>query len=220
MGRFFPVSLNIDGRLCIIIGGGNVAVRRAAGLLDAGAQVKIIAPNINSKLAEIIKLNSSISWVDSYYNDHNDLKGASLVFAATNNSKLNLKVKEDASLLGIFTNIASDGKLSDFIIPSTFDQGALQVSISTSGKVPGLSKAIKANLEPIFSPEYKSLIDLLEAIRSQVLANPDNKTTSRYILSDITANYLSILDEIRSGTDLNVLHERLQESLNNSCLKD
>ena len=197
MARFYPVSLNLNDKLCVVVGGGNVATRRATGLLEAGARVRVISPSITPKLAELIKLNLNISWLNSPYGDLADLRGASLVFAATDVPDLNLRVQEDAGSLGIFTNIASDGGLGDFIVPSSFNQGDLQISVSTSGKVPGLSKAIKANLEHGFGPEYTMLINLLEDIRKQALANPDSKTENRHILSDITANYLSILDEIK-----------------------
>ena len=211
--KFYPVSLNLNYKLCIVVGGGSVAVRRVNGLLEAGAVVKIISPSIHPELEDLVKLNSKLSWISLPYTSQEDLQGASLVFAATDDSKLNLKIKEDADLLGVFTNIASDGNLGDFIIPSSFNQGDLQISISTSAKVPGLSKAIKANLEQDFTPDYIALVTLLEEIRNVAISNPDQRIKNRHILSDITANYLSILNQIRSGIDLKVLHEQLLERL-------
>lgn len=197
MNYLYPVSLNLKNKICIIIGGGKVSLRRTYKLLDCGAMVKVLSPTINSKFKPLIENNLNFSWHKAHYIGPEDLQGASLVFAASNNPSLNQKIQADANSLGILVNIASDGQLSDFIVPSSFNQGDLQVSVSTSGKVPGLSKAIKANLEHGFGPEYTMLINLLEDIRKQALANPDSKTESRHILSDITANYLSILDEIK-----------------------
>lgn len=213
MNNLYPISLNINHKLCIIVGGGRVALRRTRGLLESGAIIKIISPTIDPELKNLIAGTPNLSWRKTHYIGPQDLHRALLVFAATDNPSLNEKVQEDAHSLGLFTNIASNGGLSDFIIPCSLKQGDLQISVSTSGKVPGLSKAIKENLEETFTPEYQTLISILEDIRTLALKESHNKTKNRYILSDITANYLSILEDIRSKMDLGSVRDELLKFL-------
>lgn len=196
MNCFYPISLNLSNKLCIVVGGGKVALRRVHKLLESGAIVKIISPTINPGFENLINGNPKLSWHQSHYTGPKNLYQAALVFAATDSPLLNQKVWEDANTLGIFSNIASNGELSDFIIPASFNQGDLQISVSTSGKVPGLSKAIKENLEGTFGPEYKTLVDMLEEVRHLAISDP-NHTNNRHTLSDITANYLSILEDLK-----------------------
>lgn len=209
LNTFYPISLNLNNKLCLVVGGGNVALRRVHKLLDSGAMVKVLSPTIKDEFKPLLQIYPTFSWLKALYKGSMDLQGVSLVFAMTDNPALNKRILEDANSLGIFANIASDGLLGDFIVPSSFSQGNLQISISTSGKVPGLSKAIKENLEKDLGPEYKTLINLLEEIRTLAVAKSDNKTQNRYVLSDITANYLSILEDLNRGIDSDTVRKQL-----------
>ena len=209
----FPISLSLNNKLCIVVGGGNIAFRRVSKLLESGALVRVISPDISPEFSNLIPKKTNFSWCKAHYIGPEDLYHSSLVFAATDDSSLNERIYNDAKCLGIFTNIASDGKLSDFIIPSSFNQGDLQISVSTSGKVPGLSKAIKEHLEEALGPEYKTLITILEEIRTLALADSKNKTKNRYILSDITANYLTILEALNTGINPDILRKELLNRL-------
>jgi len=201
LSNFYPISLNLNNKLCIVVGGGNVALRRVYKLLEAGAIVQVLSPTIKAEFQPLLEAHLTLSWTKAHYIGPQDLKEASLVFATTNNPSVNLKVWEDANSLGIFANIASNGELSDFIIPSSFNQGDLQVSISTSGKVPGLSKAVKENIKDNLGPEYESLIHILEHMRHLAIADSHNKTENLYSLSTLTNNYESILKDLSLGID-------------------
>ena len=209
LNQLYPISLNLENKLCLIVGGGNVAFRRASKLLASGAMIKVLSPTINAKLKTLIGSNPNILWVKTPYTGPKDLYGSYLVFAASDDPALNQEIGEDAASLGIFANIASSGQLSDFIVPSSFNQGDLQVTVSTSGKVPGLSKAISKNLKETLGPEYKILINLLGQVRNEAIAESHHKKENRHILSDITANYLSILEGLASGTDVDTLYQDL-----------
>lgn len=209
MNNFYPISLNLNNKSCIVVGGGSVALRRVSKLLESGAIITLISPATSPKFKDLIETDPNLSWVKSHYIGKEDLKGASLVFAATDDPAVNHKICHDAHSLGILTNIASSGDFSDFIIPSSFNIGDLQVSVSTSGKVPGLSKAITQNLQETFDPEYETLVNLLAEIRHLIIAQSDPKKQNRYILSDITANYKSILEELSSGMDINAIRTQL-----------
>lgn len=224
MSRFYPISLNLNNKLCTVIGGGKIALRKIYGLLECGAIVKVISPTIKVELKHLLKQYSTLSWVNKPYTGKEDLKGASLVFAATDNSFINEKIYNDANALNIFVNIASHGELRDFIVPATFNQGDLQVSISTSGKVPGLSKAIKENLEDQFGDEYATLISILEQVRNAAIMDTDNKITNLSALAEIVQDYHAILNQLCSGEDPNTILEKFnpfckQNGLSKSCTK-
>ena len=207
--NFYPVSLNLKDKLCIVIGGGKVALRRVSKLLESAAIIKIISPTIRPEFTSLIDKHPNLSWRKAYYKGPKDLYRAFLIFATTDDTCLNKQIWADANALGIFTNVASNGQLSDFIVPSSFNRGNLQVSVSTSGKVPGLSKAIKENLEGTLGPEYETLINLLEQVRTFAITDSTNKTKNRHILKDITANYLSILEDLNAGIDTDTLGKQL-----------
>ena len=209
MNHFYPISLNLSKKLCLVIGGGPVALRRLSKLLEAGALVKVISPRIQAELKVLLEAHESSSWVKAHYTGPQDLKGAHLVFAATNDSSLNKAICKDANSLGILANIASQGQLGDFIIPATFNQGDLQVTVSTSGKVPGLSKAIKEDLQETLSPGYATLIKILEEIRDLAITNSCHKDQNLEILSEITKNYLSILDQLDTGISTHTIGKEL-----------
>lgn len=213
LSQLYPISLNLENKLCLIVGGGKVAFRRASKLLGSGAVVKVLSPTINLKLKTLIEDKATISWHKAHYTGPKDLHDSYLVFAATNDPALNQEIGQDAKSLGIFANIASSGQLSDFIVPSSFNQGDLQVSVSTNGAVPGLSKAINKNLKEILGPEYDVLIKLLGQVRHEAIAESHHKKENRHILSDITANYLSILEGLASGTDIDTLYQDLLKLL-------
>lgn len=209
MSKLYPISLHLNHKLCIIVGGGKVALRRATKLLECGARVKVVAPDTTDGFEPLLKANACLTIAKGLYLGPSDLTGAFLVFAATDDPVLNLRVQADANALGLFANVASRGDLSDFIVPSSFNQGDLQVSVSTSGKVPGLSKAIKESLEGDFGPEYMALISLLEEVRQLAISPSNDKTKNRYILSDITANYEAILEDLKAGISSHTLKSQL-----------
>lgn len=216
LNKFYPISLNLKDRLCIVVGGGSVAARRIHKLLESGAMVRIIAPDIVPTLQKLLESNSSLSWFQAKYKGKEDLTAAYLVFAATDDGYLNEQIALDANSLNIFTNIASNGILSDFIVPASFNQGDLQVSLSTSTKVPGLSKAISKDLENLLGPEYSALIKLLEQIRILVIDSP-NKEENLNRFSLITNNYQDILDKLYAGISIDDIYKDLilQLSLEN-----
>lgn len=209
LSNFYPVSLNLKEKLCIVVGGGRVATRRIKKLLESGAVVQVISPALKSELKDLLKANPSSSWINTPYLGKETLKNASLVFAATDNASINEAIYADATALDIFVNVASHGDLSDFIIPSSLNSGDLQVSISTSGKVPGLSKALKKDLKGRLGPEYAILINILERVRSLVINDLTSKDENLTILSEITSNYQSILKAIHSGVGPDEIYETL-----------
>jgi len=161
---YYPVSLNIQGKRCVVIGGGKVALRKVKMLLDCGANVSVISPKPHPDIAKLYK-ERVIHLIQREY-ETQDLKGAVIAIVCTDVKEVNRKVADEAKKAGILVNVADDPEPSDFIIPSFFRRGNLTVAVSTSGKSPALARKIRTKLEKSFGEEYASLLSLIGEVRS------------------------------------------------------
>ena len=165
---FYPVNLKIHNRLCLVIGGGGVALRKVKGLLEAMARIRIVSPVIDEELRFLVD-TAKVEWLPRNYAE-GDLKGAFLVFAATNNREVQLRIqKEAAKSSTIMLNSADDPAGSDFHVPAYFRRGKMLITISTGGGSPALAKKIREQLEEEIGPEYGAVVDLLALIRERLL---------------------------------------------------
>lgn len=168
----YPVNLNITNKLCLVIGGGAVALRKTESLLVAGAKVRIISPEILSEL-KILAENKRIEWFERGFVE-GDLKGAFLVFAATNNHEVQLLIEKEAARYSVLLNSADDPLNSDFHVPAHFRRGKMLLTVSTGGGSPALAKKIRQQLEVEFVPEYEVVVELLSLIRERVVGLDDD----------------------------------------------
>ncbi|MFQ5826028.1 MAG: bifunctional precorrin-2 dehydrogenase/sirohydrochlorin ferrochelatase [Dehalococcoidia bacterium] len=132
---YYPVFLNIAGRRCLVIGGGEVAERKVASLLDCGGRVTVISPRLSPGLEE----KQAQGAIEALARDFQpgDLEGAFLVIAATDDPGVNDKIVREARKRGILINVVDQPGECDFIVPSTVHRGELVVAISTGGQKPG-----------------------------------------------------------------------------------
>jgi precorrin-2 dehydrogenase/sirohydrochlorin ferrochelatase len=163
---YCPVFLNLQGRKCVVIGGGEVALRKIRMLLDCGAKVTVISPVVHAELSRLAK--TAFVLLQRRFYRRGDLKSATLVISATNRREINQAVEEEARRRRILINVVDDPDRSDFIVPSFFRRGGLTIAISTSGMSPALARKIRMKLEADFGVEYVSLLNLVEEIRSQL----------------------------------------------------
>jgi precorrin-2 dehydrogenase / sirohydrochlorin ferrochelatase len=163
---YYPIFLNLRGKRCVVIGGGNVALRKVKALLDCGANVTMISPK---PTPEIVKLSKkrAIHFIQRDY-EKEDLGDAAIAFACTDVKKVNRKVAVDAKEAGVLVNVADDPRPSDFIIPSFFRKGNLTVAISTAGVSPALARKIRAKLEKSLGEEYALLLSIIGEVRSTI----------------------------------------------------
>lgn len=143
-----------------------MASRKARALLWAGGQVYIISKTLSGSLARLKKKKEILHISSEYRKKY--LKGAFLVIAATNNSRVNARISRDAQALNILTNVVDSPELSSFIVPSSIRKGDLIISISTSGKAPGLSKRIRKDLKVLLVPSYARFLKALQSIRADL----------------------------------------------------
>lgn len=165
---YFPVCLQIAGRLCLVIGGGRVAERKARGLLEHGALVRVISPELSEGLAELAG-EGDIVWLSRPYRE-GDLLGAFLVIAATDDPSAQERIHAEAEAGNILLNVADLPEWGNFILPATARRGDLAISVSTAGKSPALASALRQGFEESFGPEYGVLLNVLGTLREVVLA--------------------------------------------------
>ena len=142
-----------------MVGGGSVATRKARKLLQAGAEVVVISPEIRPEL-----LGLEVEVYDRAY-EYGDLAGAALAFAATDSREVNAAVAREAKKRGVRINVADRPSEGDFAVPSTLRRGGLQVAVSTGGASPVLARRIRNELEASFGPEWAGVVEELEAVR-------------------------------------------------------
>ena len=164
----YPISLNLSGRTCAVIGGGAVAERKVESLLEHGAAVRVVSPEITHGLSEWAS-EGRIEHVESEYRPEH-LDGALLVIGATDDRGTNKQVSSDAHDRGMLVNIVDDPELCSFFVPASVTRGDLVISVSTSGKSPAMARRIREELEARYGPEYGLLADLLGSLRDEIKA--------------------------------------------------
>ena len=163
---YYPLLLNIQGKKCLVVGGGEVALRKAQMLLEYGAIVEIVSPSLCPGLKELVKDGAVRAVLKDY--GPGDLDDALLVVAATDNAGINEKVAAEARKTGILVNVVDKPDISDFIVPSYFRHGAIIVAVSTSGKSPALARKIRAELERDLKAEYAQLAVIANEVRTEL----------------------------------------------------
>ncbi len=167
MNLVYPIGLNLSGRPCLVVGGGEVALRKVEGLLAVGARLRVISPGLHPELAGMAR-EGRIQWEARPYRS-GDLAGHFLIVAATDDQDVNEAVFREGESRGQLVNVVDDPPRCNFILPAVVRRGSLCLAVFTGGKSPMLSRRIREQLEGQFGPEYGDLIDLLGVARSAVL---------------------------------------------------
>lgn len=163
---FLPIFLNIHNRDCLIVGGGEVATRKASLLLKAGAHVRIVSPVLNDELNAQLQLGNVTYHAENF--DPRHLRDVVLVIAATNERAVNQYVSEAANQLGIPVNVVDDPALCSFIMPSILDRSPILVAISSGGASPVLARLLRARLETLIPEAYGRLAKYAAKFREHV----------------------------------------------------
>ena len=191
----YPLNLRIDGRLCVVIGGGEVAARKTRSLLSCGARVRVISPVVVAEIARLAAM-AKITWEQRPY-CHGDLVGVLLAFAATDTPTVQAEIIREARARGVLLNSADDQTGSDFHVPATVRRGELLMTVSTGGASPALSAAIRKRLEGEYGQEYLGIVELFRRIRQRVV--PDGESQAEHQLLFQSLLRLNIVDHARTG---------------------
>jgi siroheme synthase-like protein len=160
---FYPAFLKIAGKKCVVVGGGAVAARKAKTLLDAGAGVVVVAPELSPEMKKIIGQGTAVHKAKQY--SKGDLKGVAIAVAATDDMEVNLKVCREAESLGILVNCAAPPDAGNFIVPSASERAGLTIAVSTGGRSPMLAKLLRRELDE-YTAGYAALLEFLEEARA------------------------------------------------------
>jgi precorrin-2 dehydrogenase/sirohydrochlorin ferrochelatase len=186
MSSYYPVFLNVQGKHCLVVGGGAVATRKVQGLLEAGAAVTVVSPTLTDDLS-MLAHDGVIQHAARPFRD-DDVKGCALVIGATDQPAVNDAVYAACQRHGVWVNIVDVPAACDFIAPAVVRRGALQIAISTSGHSPTLAKRIRQQLERQYGPEYADLLAWLGEERARIrqeIADPAARMTRYARLVDM-----------------------------------
>jgi precorrin-2 dehydrogenase/sirohydrochlorin ferrochelatase len=167
MSRLYPAMLRLEGRTCVVIGGGRVAARKVRGLLEARAVVRVIAPELASELLDLAQCGA-LTWERRCYR-RGDLAGAVLAVAATDSRSVNADVAREAWQLQIPTAIVDDSEASTLQVPAVLERDGLLLAVSTSGRSPAYARRVREQLEQFLSPERLSLLEIYADLRAALL---------------------------------------------------
>ena len=159
----FPVVLDLDARPCLVVGGGAVAARKIAGLLEAGARITVVSPTLCVPALAIAR-EGGLRWWPRPYAD-GDAAGFALVMVATGDAAANARIAADARARSIWVNCADDPERCDFILPSVLHRGAITVAVSTGGASPTVARMVREELEAALPADYAALLDVVADAR-------------------------------------------------------
>jgi precorrin-2 dehydrogenase/sirohydrochlorin ferrochelatase len=166
----YVACLDLAGRLCVVVGGGSVAVRKVAALLVSGARVRVVSPQVGPHL-EALAREGRVEWVVRGY-ETGDLRGATLAFAATNDAAANRRIEAEAAAQSVLVNVADASAPGNFAVPAVLRREGLTIAIATGGDAPGFAQRLRDQLEQLIGPEYGQALALYASARPAVLAAP------------------------------------------------
>ena len=161
-----PIFINIRKKPCIVIGGGDIALRKINLLLKAQAKVDCLSPSFSRDIKNLSK-DGHITLINKSF-DQTDIKDYSIIIAATDDSSVNSSISAIAQVKKIPVNVVDSPELSSFIMPSIVDRSPLIIAVSSSGKAPVLSRIIRAKLETVIPSAYGILADIAGEYRQKV----------------------------------------------------
>jgi len=193
MTRPYNISLKICDKPCLVVGGGDVAERKAGRLLDFGASVVVVGKTLTPGL-ETMKKESRINHIEADY-DNAFLDDAFLVIGATDRDDVNADISRDGREKGILVNIVDDPDKCDFVLPSLLKQGDLLIAISTGGKSPALAKKLREEMEQHFGTEYRTLLEVMGQLREKLVVKGRSSDENRRLFESVV--HSDILKHIR-----------------------
>jgi precorrin-2 dehydrogenase / sirohydrochlorin ferrochelatase len=163
--RYYMACLDLEGRPCVVVGGGAVALEKVRGLLDCGAVITVVAPEIGPEL-ELLPVRLRCKRYESA-----DLDGAFLVVAATSDHSLNRRIFQDTEERSQLCNVVDTPELCSFILPAVYRRDPIAVAVSTGGASPALAKRLRDELGAQVGEEHVALARRLRDLRPWAKAN-------------------------------------------------
>lgn len=215
----YPLMLNLEDRLALLVGGGAVATRKAGRLIEAGARIRVVSPSLSAELRRVLASPRVRSELRERPFEPRDLEGAFLVFACTDDEALNQSVLALCREEGLPAQSATGPDFGDFTVPSAIRRGQLQVAISTGGASPALAQVLRERIEELFPERYAELIDLLARVRETQLARGESSEQNAAKFRALARGPLegAVLSGDRAAADA-ILRETLGEEFSLAAL--
>lgn len=217
--KYYPVNLYIYNKKVIVVGGGLVATRKIERLVERGAKISVISPEITGKIKKFIDNELVNEWMERTYKP-GDEKGAFAVFCAISSNKENKKIEEilyDRCIKkNILINIADKPEYCTFTLPALVSRGGFDIAIFTSGMSPKLAKKIREDLEKIYGEEYTIFVRLLGLMRREIKMKNLPQSANHKIFSKLIDS--DLLDLVRQRK-YNEISKFLSEFILRNCLE-
>ncbi|ODA41985.1 bifunctional precorrin-2 dehydrogenase/sirohydrochlorin ferrochelatase [Desulfosporosinus sp. BG] len=165
MPKYYPLFMDVEAQPVLVVGGGSIALRKVQTLMDHGAKVHIVSPQLIPELKALINDNSCL-WSEKAYST-DDIQEAILVFSCTEKEEVNAKVSSDAKAHHRPVNVVDDPEKCSFIVPSIMEQGDLKIAVSTGGSSPIVARQVRAELQAQYGQEMAEYLTLLKTWRNK-----------------------------------------------------
>ena len=175
---YYPIFLDLRGRPCLVVGGGEIATRKIEGLLQARASVTVVSPEVT----EIIRDHADageLRHIKRPYR-HGDLGGYFLAYAATGVPEIDAMMANEAKMAGVLLNVVDRPVLCDFIMPAVVRRGDISIAISTNGRCPGFAKRLRQEIEAIIGSEFGATLESVAAQREKLLQGDGTDQIERH----------------------------------------
>jgi len=193
---YYPIFLDIENRPVVIIGGGNVCARKAETMMNYGARVTIVSPAFTDEIEQWAR--DGVLQIQRKKYEENDLDGANIVIASTDDQSVNEQIAADCRRRRIPVNVVDVTPLCEFIVPAIVDKGSVHIAISTEGKSPALARTLKEELQRLVGPEYTEVNEVLGTLRdSAKRVLPTDVDRKRFFDGIIAQGVLGMLREGR-----------------------
>jgi uroporphyrin-III C-methyltransferase/precorrin-2 dehydrogenase/sirohydrochlorin ferrochelatase len=191
---FLPIFANIKRKHCLVVGGGEVAQRKAGMLLEAGAIVRVVAPDILPALAQQKNVEAILARFDETH-----LDGVALAIAATNDREVNKQISALAQARNLPVNVVDDPALCSFIMPAILDRSPLMVAFSSGGASPVLTRMLRGKLETMIPQRYSSLAEFAEHFRGMVKQHVTQPAKRRIFWENVLDGVIA--EKVLAGDD-------------------
>ncbi|MDO3410200.1 NAD(P)-dependent oxidoreductase [Saccharibacillus sp. CPCC 101409] len=193
MTYYMPIMLDMGGMRCLVVGGGNIAGRKAQQLADAGADITVISPEAGEAVHRL-ESRGMLRWIGREAFEE-DVNGYKLVYASSGDEALNARIAAAARASGIWVNSSSRAEEGSFIHPGVLRRGRLVVSVSTSGAGPAAASALIRELDERFGDEYETYAEFLYVMRRKVREAVNEPEVRHRLLRKLAET--DILDQIK-----------------------
>ena len=207
---YLPLFVDLKNKSCLVVGGGDIAARKAGLLIRAGAIVTIVAPEVSESSKSLID-DGLVNWLGAYFSD-DIVMSFSLVIAATDSDEVNRQVYHYAKTHNVLVNVADEPELCDFILPSILDRSPIVVAVSSGGKSPILARQLRARLETLIPKSYGNLASLVGGYRGVVKAKFSTLAMRRRFWESILQG--PVAEHVLAGRD------SLAESVLNTAIEN